>query len=234
MYKHTELHTDSFAARLNWLRAGVLGANDGIVSMAALLVGVAGAGTSSHTLFVTGIAGLIAGSLSMAVGEYISVSSQRDSEKALLEKERHELIHEADKELEELTHIYQKKGLKHDTAHQVALELTAHDAFAAHVEAELGINPNNLTNPLHAAIASALAFTLGGVIPVMAIIATSSAFRIPMTFAAVLLALVLTGILSAKMSETSKRKVTLRVVVGGIFAMAVTFGIGSLFGVSNS
>ena len=130
--------------------------------------------------------------------------------------------------------IYRKKGLKEETAHQVALELTAHDALAAHVDAELGINPNDLTNPVHAALASAIAFTLGGVIPVMAIIVPSSALRIPVTFAAVLLALVLTGILSAKMSETSKRKVTLRVVVGGIFAMAVTFGIGSLFGVSNS
>ena len=234
MDTHNELHSESFASRLNWLRAGVLGANDGIVSMAALLVGVAGAGTSSHILFVTGIAGLVAGALSMAMGEYISVSSQRDSEKSLLDKERYELKHEADKEFEELMRIYRKKGLKQETAHQVALELTAHDALAAHVDAELGINPNDLTNPVHAALASAIAFTLGGVIPVMAIIAPSSALRIPVTFAAVLLALVLTGILSAKMSETSKRKVTLRVVVGGIFAMAVTFGIGSLFGVSNS
>ena len=234
MDTHNELHSESFASRLNWLRAGVLGANDGIVSMAALLVGVAGAGTSSHVLFVTGIAGLVAGALSMAMGEYISVSSQRDSEKSLLDKERYELKHEADKELEELVRIYRKKGLKQETAHQVALELTAHDALAAHVDAELGINPNDLTNPVHAALASAIAFTLGGVIPAMAIIVSSPALRIPVTFAAVLLALVLTGILSAKMSETSKRKVTLRVVVGGIFAMAITFGIGSLFGVSNS
>ena len=234
MDTHNELHSESFASRLNWLRAGVLGANDGIVSMAALLVGVAGAGTSAHILFVTGIAGLVAGALSMAMGEYISVSSQRDSEKSLLDKERYELKHEADKELEELMLIYRRKGLKQETAHQVALELTAHDALAAHVDAELGMNPNDLTNPIHAAVASAIAFTLGGVIPVMAIIVPSPVLRIPVTFAAVLLALVLTGILSAKMSETSKRKVTLRVVIGGIFAMAVTFGIGSLFGVSNS
>ena len=232
MDTHKELHGNSFAARLNSLRAGVLGANDGIVSMAALLVGVAGANVSSHALLVTGVAGLIAGALSMAVGEYVSVSSQRDSETSLLEKERHELVHEADKELEELTHIYQKKGLKRDTAHQVALELTLHDAFTAHVEAELGIDPNDLTNPLDASVASAVAFTLGGVIPLLAITMPPAAYCIPATFAAVLVALILTGILSAKMSDTSMRKVTFRVVSGGILAMITTFGIGNLLGVS--
>ena len=233
MDTHNELHSESFASRLNWLRAGVLGANDGIVSMAALLVGVAGADTSTHTLFLTGTAGLIAGALSMAVGEYVSVSSQRDSEKALLDKERFELKHEAEKELEELVHIYQKKGLKRDTAHQVAIELTAHDAFAAHVEAELGIDPNDLTNPLHAAVASAVAFTIGGLIPLLAIIIPSELLRVPITFGAVLIALIGTGILSAKLSETSKRKVVMRIVLGGIFAMAVTFGIGRLLGVAG-
>lgn len=233
MDTHNELHSESFASRLNWLRAGVLGANDGIVSMAALLVGVAGADTSTHTLFLTGTAGLIAGALSMAVGEYVSVSSQRDSEKALLDKERFELKHEAEKELEELVHIYQKKGLKRDTAHQVAIELTAHDAFAAHVEAELGIDPNDLTNPLHAAVASAVAFTIGGLIPLLAIIIPSEPLRVPITFGAVLIALIGTGILSAKLSETSKRKVVMRIVLGGILAMAVTFGIGRLLGVAG-
>ena len=230
---HVELHLETFASRLNWLRAAVLGANDGIVSLAALVVGVAGAEVSSHTLLITGIAGLLAGALSMAVGEYVSVSSQRDSERALLEKERYELKNEAEKEFNELAEIYKKKGLKSETAHQVALELTAHDAFAAHVEAELGFNPNDLTNPWHAAIASAVSFTFGALIPLLAIVLPPAPLRVPATFIAVLIALVATGVLSAKMSDTNKWLVTTRVVVGGILAMVVTFWIGKFFGVSS-
>ena len=230
---HNELHGDSFAARLNWLRAAVLGANDGIISIAALVVGVAGSNTSTHTLFIAGIAGLLAGALSMAVGEYISVSSQRDSERSILAKERYELKHDADRELEELAHIYQKKGLQPATAHQVAVELTEHDAFAAHVDAELGIDPNDLANPLHAAGASALAFTLGAIVPLLAILVPPAPLRIPVTFLAVLVALIATGILSANVSGSSRVKVTTRVVAGGIFAMVITFGIGRLFGVAG-
>ena len=153
---HHELHSGEFANKLNWLRASVLGSNDGIVSIAALVVGVAAASSiSSHMLLLTGVAGLFAGSFSMAVGEYVSVSSQRDTEKSLLAKERYELEHEAESELEELTAIYEGKGLTRTTAEQVAKELTAHDAFAAHVHAELGIDPNALTNPWHAKIGRA-------------------------------------------------------------------------------
>ncbi|HVU75797.1 MAG TPA: VIT family protein, partial [Candidatus Paceibacterota bacterium] len=155
---HPEVHTDSAASQLNWLRAAVLGANDGIVSLAALVVGVAGATEAMGPILITGIAGLLAGALSMAVGEYVSVSSQRDTELSLIAKEKYELEHYPEAELEELTAIYEKKGLSHETASHVARELTAHDAFAAHAEAELHFDPEELTNPWHAAFASGSSF----------------------------------------------------------------------------
>lgn len=229
---HHELHSGQFANKLNWLRAAVLGSNDGIVSMAALLVGVAAAvDTSSHTLLLTGVAGLFAGSFSMAVGEYVSVSSQRDTEKALLDKERYELEHEAELELEELTTIYEGKGLARSTAEQVARELTAHDAFAAHVHAELGIDPNALTNPWHASFASAVSYAVGGVIPLLAILYPSEPFRISATFVSVFVALVITGVISARFSGAPVMRTIFRVVLGGILAMVVTFFAGRLFGV---
>lgn len=231
--KHNELHTDSMGARLNWLRASVLGANDGIVSMSALLVGLAAAESSSGILFTVGIAAIIANALSMAVGEYVSVSSQRDSEKALLEKERHELSTEPDHELEELVGIYEKKGLSNATAQIVAKELTAHDAFAAHVDAELGIDPENLTNPIQAGIASAIAFSVGGIIPLIAILLPPDALRVPVAFAATLVALIITGTLSAQVGGANRTVATVRVVLGGIIAMIITFGVGRLFGVSG-
>lgn len=229
---HKELHSGEFASKLNWLRASVLGANDGIISMAALLVGVAGAAASPQALIVTGIAGLLAGALSMAVGEYVSVSSQRDSERALLAKEKYELEHYKDSELAELVGIYERKGLRPETARLVATELTAHDAFAAHVDAELGIDPHHLTNPWHAGIASALSYTVGGIIPTIAIVLPALSIRVPVTFAAVLIALIITGILSARVSGARVLPTTVRVVIGGIIAMAVTYGIGKLFNVS--
>lgn len=142
-----EPHDTSLAAKLNWLRAGVLGANDGIVSTAGLVVGVAAASTDSSAILTAGIAGLAAGAISMAVGEYVSVSTQRDTERALLSKEKRELAEEPEFELAELTQIYRDKGLRPETARKVAEELTAHDAFAAHAEAELGLDPHELTNP---------------------------------------------------------------------------------------
>ncbi|MEK7602186.1 MAG: VIT family protein [Patescibacteria group bacterium] len=228
---HHELHTNVSAGRQNWLRAAVLGSNDGIVSLSALVVGVAGASASPHTLLVTGVAGLLAGALSMAVGEYISVSSQRDTERALLEKERYELEHYADTELDELTSLYEQKGLRPQTARTVAEELTKHDVFAAHVDAELNIDPENLTSPWQAAFASAASFTIGALIPLLAIVLPSPSIRIPVTFIAVLLALIATGVLSARVSETKTLPVTARTVFGGVLAMAITFGIGSLFNV---
>ncbi len=229
---HMELHAESSASQSNWLRAGVLGANDGIVSLAALVVGVAGATEDVGLILITGIAGLLAGALSMAVGEFVSVSSQRDTEKALLAKERYELEHYPAQELEELTTIYEKKGLSRNTAEVVAKELTTHDAFTAHIEAELGIRAQELTNPWHAAVASAASFFAGAVIPLVAITVPPVGLRIPATFLGVLLALTITGVLSARVSGARIVPVTTRIVFGGMLAMAVTFGIGRLFGVT--
>ena len=230
---HVERHSNSSSSKLNWLRAAVLGSNDGIVSVAALVVGVAGATTSSSSILITGIAGLVAGSLSMAVGEYVSVSSQRDTEEAMLAKERRELEESPAEELEELTRIYEGKGVSRATAEVVARELTAHDAFGAHVEAELHINPSELTNPWHAALASAISFAAGAAIPVIAIVTPAESIRIPITFIAVMVALAITGVLSAKVSDSSIMRVTIRVVAGGVIAMIVTFGIGRLFGLAK-
>lgn len=231
MFVHHEPHTAGSGTKLNWLRAAVLGANDGIVSVAAIVVGVAGASNTPSFILTAGVAGLVAGALSMAVGEYVSVSTQRDTERALLEKERNELATVPELELEELTVIYEHKGLTRTTAEQVAQELTAHDAFAAHAEAELHIDPNQLTDPWHAAFASAAAFLSGAVIPLVAIVLPPADIRIPATFAAVLVALSITGTLSAHAGGANRTVATVRVVLGGALAMAITFGIGKLFGV---
>jgi VIT1/CCC1 family predicted Fe2+/Mn2+ transporter len=231
---HPEPRESNHIARLNWLRAGVLGANDGIVSIAGLVVGVAGATTSSEIIFTAGIAGIIAGAISMAAGEYVSVSSSRDMEKALLAKERYELEHYPDEELKELAQIYEKKGLKEKTAMVVAKELTAHDAVAAHFDVELRIDPNNLTDPWHAASASSFAFLLGAIIPLLAILLPPEALRIPVAFVSVFIALIITGIVSAKIGGAHAFKATVRVVVGGILAMIVTYTIGSMFEVTRA
>ncbi len=232
-HAHDEPHQDKSGSKLNWLRAAVLGANDGIVSVAALVVGVAGATDSSGFILTAGIAGLLAGALSMAVGEYVSVSTQRDSERALLAKERWELENEPEKELEELTRLYEAKGLGRKTAEIVARELTEHDAFGAHVDVELHIDPNDLTNPWNAAVASGASFTVGALIPLLAVVLPPADLRIPLTFLSVLIALIVTGSLSAYAGGANKTQATIRVVLGGAFAMAVTFGIGKLFGVSG-
>lgn len=230
---HVELNDSMSNNKLNWLRAAVLGANDGIVSTSAVIVGVAGASNSKSFILTAGVASLVAGALSMAVGEYISVSTQRDTEKSLLEKERIELATVPDEELEELTGIYEKKGLSRGTAEIVAKELTAYDAFGSHVEAELGIDPNNLTKPLNAAYASGIAFFSGAIIPIILIIISPVKYCIPVTFIAVIIALVATGTLSAHAGGSSKSKAVTRVVLGGLIAMIVTFGIGKLFGVAG-
>lgn len=229
---HDELHTEMKHAgkKLNWLRAAVLGANDGIVSVASIVVGVAGASNSSGFILTGGVAGLTAGALSMAVGEYVSVSAQRDTEQAMLERERYELLHQPERELEELVSLYCAKGLKPETARVVAIELTAHDAFAAHADAEFRTDPDNLTNPVTAAFASAASFTIGGLVPLLTIILLPASVRVSATFAAVLLALVIVGVTSAKLGGASRRRATIRVVAGGAIAMAVTFGVGTLFG----
>lgn len=219
--------------KLNWLRAAVLGANDGIVSVSSVIVGVAGASNSISFILTAGVAALIAGALSMAVGEYVSVSSQKDSEKAMIEKERQELIDSPEAEQDELVVIYERKGLSKETAHLVAAELTKKDAFAAHLDAELNIDPNNLTNPLHAAYASGTAFICGAIIPVIATILAPANIRVPFTFVSVFVALMITGYISAMIGGANKTRATIRVVLGGLLAMIITFGIGKIFGVSG-
>ncbi len=230
---HNEPHTGGEGSKLNWLRAAVLGANDGIVSVAALVVGVAGATESTGFILTAGVAGVIAGAFSMSVGEYVSVSSQSDTEKALIEKERHELATEPEKELEELTVLYEAKGLSRETAAQVAKELTAHDALAAHLETELNIREEKISNPWHAAFASAVSFVAGAILPLVAITLPPAEWRIPITFVAVAVALAITGTLSAYVGNAGKTRATLRMVLGGALAMAITFGIGKLFGVAG-
>jgi len=220
-------------SKLNWLRASVLGANDGIVSIAGLVVGVAGATNSIQTILTAGIAGIIAGAISMAAGEYVSVSSSRDTEKALLKKEKYELDNFPEEELHELAQIYEKKGLSKKTAELVAEELTKKDAYAAHVDAELNIDPHNLTNPWHAAVASAVSFLIGALIPMFAIIIPSAQYRLPFAFGAVLIALGITGTVSAKIGGAHIGRAVFRVVIGGAFAMAITYAVGSLFHVSG-
>lgn len=225
-----EQQDPGFSARLNWLRAGVLGANDGIVSVAGIVAGVAGATSSRNTIFVAGLAGLVAGALSMAVGEYVSVSTQRDSEQAMLRTERQELRDLPEMELEELTGIYQDRGLSRELAEQVARELTAHDALEAHAQAELGIDPDALTNPWQAAGASLLAFTLGALIPLAGILLPAPAARVPVCFVAVALALILTGATSARLGRAPVPRAVLRNVGGGMLAMGITFLVGSWVG----
>jgi len=222
---------EGYAARANKLRAGVLGANDGIVSTAGLVLGVAAATTERAPILTAGLAGLVAGAMSMAVGEYVSVSTQRDTERALLAKEREELANDPHGELDELAMIYQSKGLTPELAREVAVQLSQDgNAFHAHAEAELGINPHELVNPWGAAISSFISFTVGAALPLIAILLAPPSARVPVTFAAMLLALVLTGSLSARLGGAAPKRAIIRVVVGGALAMAITYGIGRLVG----
>jgi VIT1/CCC1 family predicted Fe2+/Mn2+ transporter len=221
------------AARLNWLRAGVLGANDGVLSVAGLVVGVAGATSSIGPILTAGIAGLAAGAVAMALGEFVSVSSQRDAERSLITGERRRLAQDPVGELEQLTAHYRVKGMSETTARTVAVELTAHDPYMAHVDAHFRLDPDNLTNPAHAAISSGLSFTLGATVPIAAIWLAPALIRIPVTFVAVLLALALTGRVSAALGGAGPLRAVLRIVVGGAVAMVVTYGVGRLLGVSR-
>lgn len=225
-----EPHNSTISGRLNWLRAGVLGANDGIVSTAGLVIGVAGATTETAPILTAGIAGLVAGAVSMALGEYVSVSSQRDTERALLEKERGELAEFPEEEFEELVTLYEAKGLSVATARQVARELTEKDAFAAHVDIELRLDPDELTSPWQAAGASAIAFTTGSVLPLAAILLPPAGARALVAFVVVIAALAATGYLSARLGGARPRRAVLRLVTGGATAMAATYCIGALLG----
>lgn len=229
---YPEPHTSDVSGRLNWLRASVLGANDGIISTAGLVIGVAAVNpAATSAILVAGTAGVVSGAVSMALGEYVSVSTQRDTEKALIAKESYELQHFPDHEFAELVGMYRQQGLSKQTAIQVAQELTAHDALGTHLQVELGIDPEELTSPWHAAGASAVAFTLGAVLPVLAMLLTPvPAARIPVTFAAVVLALAVTGLASARLGGAPRGRAVVRLLVGGGLGMALTYAIGILLG----
>jgi vacuolar iron transporter family protein len=224
---HPERH---HAHRTGWLRAAVLGANDGIVSTAALLLGVAAANVERGTLLTTGVAALAAGALSMAVGEYVSVSSQRDSERADIARERHELEKFPEYELDELTGIYIDKGLKPDLAREVAVELSKGDTLAVHMAEELGITEVTRARPLQASVYSAASFALGASLPVVAIVTPSTSLRIPVAAVVALLALALLGAVAARVGGARPGRATGRTLVGGSLAMAVTMVIGHFVG----
>ncbi|MFD5422785.1 VIT family protein [Streptomyces sp. NPDC127069] len=226
----TQTQSATISTRLNWLRAGVLGANDGIISTAGLVVGVAGATTSRAEILTAGVAGLLAGSLSMAVGEYVSVSSQRDSERAALELERRELAEDPEAELIELTELLAGRGLTREVAREAAEQLTERDALRAHARVELGIEPDELANPWHAALASLVAFTAGALLPLLAIVLPGASVRVPVTVGAVLGALVLCGVVSARLGGAAVGRAVLRNVLGGGLAMAVTYAVGTWLG----
>ena len=227
---HAEPHGGGMATRLNWLRAAVLGANDGIVSTAGLVVGVAGATSSRTAILTAGLAGLFAGALAMASGEYVSVSSQRDAERAMLALERRELAESPQAEMAELAQIYQSKGLPPDLSRYVAEQLTARDPLGAHAEAELGIDPEQLARPGHAALASFLSFMAGAVLPLLAITLVPAPARIPVTVVAVLAALMATGTASAALGRAPRGPAVLRNVIGGAIAMGVTYAVGMIVG----
>lgn len=224
---------EGLASRLNWLRAGVLGANDGIVSVAAIVVGVAGATSNNAPILTAGLAGLVGGAVSMALGEYVSVSSQRDTQRSLIAREQRALRDEPDAELAELARLYERKGLSAATAKKVAAELTERDALGAHLEAKLHLDEDDVASPWHAALASAVSFTIGGILPLLAILLIAPSVRIPITFAAVLVALAVTGAVGARIGGSRPLRATIRVVVGGALALAATFLIGHLLGASG-
>lgn len=230
---HYSIHDEPHLSNRNhWLRAAVLGANDGLISTASLLVGVAAANPSSQTLLLTGVAALTAGALSMAAGEYISVSSQADTEKADLDKELHELTYHAERELFELTKIYETRGLDHALAHQVAVALTEHDALEAHARDEIGLNDLSQAKPIPASIASALAFITGAILPVIGILILPARTLVWSLSSLTVVGLILLGIISARLGGAPVIPATARVVIWGVLAMVATSLIGHLFGVA--
>jgi VIT1/CCC1 family predicted Fe2+/Mn2+ transporter len=225
-----EFHQAGLGGRLNWLRAGVLGANDGLVSTAGIVVGVAGATSTVSTILTAGIAGLVAGALSMAGGEYVSVSTQRDTEEAAIAREREELATIPKEEEDELAGIYQERGLSEPLARQVAKELMAGDALRAHAEAELHIDPEALTSPWEAAGASFFSFAVGGLVPVLAILIPIAGWRVVFCVAAVVAGLVITGYVSARLGNAPPKAAVLRNVGVGVLTMAVTWAVGKITG----
>ena len=219
-------------AKLNWLRAAVLGANDGVVSGAGITIGVAAADpTNISAIMLAGVAGLLAGASAMAMGEYVSVSSQRDTEEALISRERHDLEHTPEEEFDELVEVYRGQGLTEATARTVVQELSAHNTLAAHLRAEYGVHEEELTTAWHAAIASAVSFTVGCARPLVTMLLCPAGVRIPVTVIVGLVGLFLTGWTSAVISGSPKARPIVRNVIGGSIAMLLTWGISHLFGV---
>ena len=227
--RHTEKHKNH---RIGWLRAAVLGANDGIVSTASLILGVAAAGVTPQNILITGVAGLVAGSMSMAAGEYVSVSSQSDTEKADIEKERLELASQPDHELAELAAIYMSRGLNADTAKAVAAQLMAHDALGAHTRDELGISDTSTAQPVQAAIASAASFAVGAALPLMVVFVSPQPMLSGAVAASSLAFLAALGSLAARVGGSSVVTAAMRVTFWGALAMALTYVVGALFGVA--
>jgi len=215
---------------VGWLRAAVLGANDGIVSTASLVVGVAAAAVDRSAVLVAGVAALVAGAMSMAAGEYVSVSSQADTEKADLEREQHELQHNREFEVRELAYIYQRRGLDEELAHEVALQLMDHDALAAHARDELGISEHLSAQPLQAALASAGTFAVGALLPLLAVVLAPATLTVESVALASLAALAGLGVLSARVGGAPVWIAAGRVVFWGALAMALTAAVGHWFG----
>jgi VIT1/CCC1 family predicted Fe2+/Mn2+ transporter len=224
---HLERHA---AHRVGILRASVLGANDGLISTACLILAVAASSASREAILTAGIAGLVAGAVSMALGEYVSVSSQRDAEQADIAKETWELETMPDHELDELTEIFAAKGLPQALAREVAVELTQHDALAIHLAEELGITQITKARPVQAAVSSALAFSLGAGIPLLTAALATDDSRITITLAVVTASLAGLGWTAAKYGRAEKTRPTIRVVAGGVIAMGITIGIGQILG----
>ena len=221
-----------FIHRSNWLRAAVLGANDGIISISSLAIGVATANTTRNAILLATVAGLVAGALSMAAGEYVSVSSQTDIEKADIKREEQELKEMPEEELRILAEIYEKRGLKKETAIQVAKELTAADALGTHIRDELGINEISQANPIQAAIASGAAFTAGGILPLLVTIFSPVRNMEYFLYGFTIISLVILGAVSAKTGGSSIKKAIVRLVMWGTIAMVLSALVGYLFGVN--
>jgi VIT1/CCC1 family predicted Fe2+/Mn2+ transporter len=224
---HPEAH---YVHRIGWLRAAVLGANDGVVSVSSLVVGVAAGGASRTTILLSGVAGLVAGAMSMAAGEYVSVQSQADTERADIEMEKRELAREPERELAELTGIYVERGLAEPLAGQVAREMTSIDALAAHVRDELGITETMRARPIQAAFASATSFALGGILPVIAAVLSPPSSVVVVAGVITVVALVLLGGLAAYAGGASVLRGAVRVTFWGVLAMALTALVGKLVG----
>ncbi len=226
----SEFQRSDMAARLNWLRAGVLGGNDGIMSTSGMVLGVAGSNASASAILVAGVAAVVAGSISMAGGEYTSVSAQKDSEKAALALEKKELRDNPELELRELAWFYEEKGLSPEVAAKVAEELTAKDALKAHAEAEFGIELGHHVSPVQAALSSFVSFAAGGLLPLFAVTGPWVAQRIPVTIAVTIASLALTGYVGAKLGAAKIMPGIVRNLVVSLLTMGITYGIGSLVG----